>query len=177
MKVIYSNALGDHNVRKIGKNEGDLIEVLGVQLNWKIKAVDTGYAFSVFEASFAPGESVPMHMHPYAEFFRVLEGSIDFARIGSDSKMEEIRCNAGECVLIPINAPHGIRNCTKQPARCISVSTYYHEITFNESGNVIQPGTKPTVPTAEAIQQFKNVSAKYQGYFVEADDSGRLIND
>jgi quercetin dioxygenase-like cupin family protein len=84
MKVNYSPTLADHNVRKIYRNEGELMDVLGLRMTWKIKAKDTGYAFSVYEAELAPGQSIPLHTHPYPEFFHVLDGSLDFERIGSD---------------------------------------------------------------------------------------------
>ncbi|NJK57931.1 MAG: hypothetical protein HC939_19030 [Pleurocapsa sp. SU_5_0] len=40
----YSPTLTDHNVRKIYRNEGELMDVLGLRMKWKIKAKDTGYA-------------------------------------------------------------------------------------------------------------------------------------
>ncbi len=49
MNVDYSAALADHNVRKICRDEGELIEVLGLRMRWKIEAKDTGYAFSIYE--------------------------------------------------------------------------------------------------------------------------------
>jgi hypothetical protein len=45
MKIAYSAALADHNVRKIRRDEGELMDVLGVRVKWKVKAKDMGYAF------------------------------------------------------------------------------------------------------------------------------------
>jgi hypothetical protein len=42
MKVDFSPALAGHNVRKVGRDEGELVEVLGLRMNWKVKAKDTG---------------------------------------------------------------------------------------------------------------------------------------
>jgi hypothetical protein len=61
MKVDYSAALSDHNVRKIRRDEGELTQVLGLRMNWKVKAKDTGYAFSVYEMELAPGQGIPLH--------------------------------------------------------------------------------------------------------------------
>jgi hypothetical protein len=84
MKVDFSAALAGHNVRKVGRDEGELVEVLGLRMNWKVKAKDTGYAFSVYEMELAPGQGIPLHTHPYPEFFYVLDGCLDFERIGCD---------------------------------------------------------------------------------------------
>lgn len=176
MKVDYSAALMDHNVRKIYRDEGELIEVLGLRMTWKIKAKDTGYAFSVYEMELTPGQGIPMHTHPYPEFFYVLDGSLDFERIGSDSQKEWLRCHAGESVHVPINAPHGCTNRSDQPTRFLSTSTYYHEAIFNEIGVLVRLEDEIRPLTSEAVQRFETVAAKHQGFFVEAIDSGRLLD-
>jgi quercetin dioxygenase-like cupin family protein len=176
MKVDYSPALADHNVRKIPRDEGELMEVLGLRMNWKIKAKDTGYAFSVFEMELTPGQGIPLHTHPYPEFFYVLDGSLDFERIGSDGLKEWVRCHAGESVHVPINAPHGCTNRSDRPARFLSTSTYYHEAIFNEVGVPVRREDELSPVGPEAVRRFETVAAKHQGFFVEAVDSGRLLD-
>ncbi|AGY57677.1 cupin domain-containing protein [Gloeobacter kilaueensis] len=176
MKVDYSAALADHNVRKIYRDEGELMEVLGLRMTWKIKAKDTGYAFSVYEVELAPGEGIPLHIHPYAEFFYVLDGSLDFGRIGSDSRQEWLRCHEGESVHAPINAPHGWTNHSDRPTRFLSTSTYYHEAVFNEIGVLVRLEDEVRPLTPEAVQRFEAVAAKHQIFFVEAVDSGHLLD-
>jgi quercetin dioxygenase-like cupin family protein len=176
MKVNYSPTLAEHNVRKIYRDEGYLMDVLGLRMNWKIKAKDTGYAFSVYEAELAPGQSIPLHTHPYPEFFYVLEGSLDFERIGGDSLKEWIRCHEGESVNVPINAPHGCTNRSDRSARFLSTSTYYHEAIFNEVGVLVSLEDEISPLSPEAVQRFETVAAQHQGFFVEAIDSGRLLD-
>jgi quercetin dioxygenase-like cupin family protein len=176
MKVDYSAALADHNVRKIYRDEGELMEVLGLRMRWKIKAKDTGYAFSVYEMELASGQGIPLHTHPYPEFFYVLSGSLDFARMGSDSQKEWIRCREDESVHVPINAPHGCTNRSDRPARFLSTSTYYHEAIFNEVGVLVRLEDEISTLSPEAVQRFETVAAKHQGFNVEAIDSGRLLD-
>ena len=40
MKVDFSAALAGHNVRKVGRDEGELVEVLGLRMNWKVSRVN-----------------------------------------------------------------------------------------------------------------------------------------
>ena len=97
MKVDFSAALAGHNVRKVGRDEGELVEVLGLRMRWKVKAKDTGYAFSVYEMELAPGQGVPLYTHPYPEFFHVLAGTLDVERLGPDgwSAAGTARCRGG----------------------------------------------------------------------------------
>jgi quercetin dioxygenase-like cupin family protein len=176
MKVEHTAALAAHNVRKIGRGEGEVMVVLGLRMTWKVKAKDTGYAFSVYEVELAPGQGIPLHTHPYPEFFHVLSGTLDFERIGSDSQREWVRCREGECVHVPINAPHGCVNRSDRPARFLGTSTYYHEAIFNEVGASVGPGDEVGPPTPEAVRRFEEVAARHQGYFIEAVDSERLLD-
>ena len=176
MKVDFSAALAGHNVRKVGRDEGELVEVLGLRMNWKVKAKDTGYAFSVYEMELAPGQGIPLHTHPYPEFFYVLDGCLDFERIGSDSQKEWIRCHEGESVHVPINAPHGCANRSDRRAKFLSTSTYYHEAIFNEVGTPVGPEDAVSPPSPEVVRRFEEVAARHQGFSVEAVDSGRLLD-
>jgi quercetin dioxygenase-like cupin family protein len=169
-------ALSRHNVSKISKDGGDLIEVLGLRQKWKVRAKDTGFAFSVFEMELVPGQGIPLHTHPYPEFFYVLDGTLDFARLGSDGLLEWVRCRSGESVNAPINAPHGCTNRSDGLARFLSTSTYYHEAIFEEVGVAVTPDTPVHPINADAVQKFILVAAKYQGFNVEAMDSGRIVD-
>ena len=172
----FMGKLAGHNVRKVGRDEGELVEVLGLRMRSKVKAKDTGYAFSVYEMELAPGQGVPLHTHPYPEFFHVLAGTLDVERLGPDGPGEWVRCREGESMHVPINAPHGFANRSDRPARFLSTSTYYHEAIFNEVGAPVGPGAEAGPPTADAVRRFEAVAARHQGYFVEAADSGRLLD-
>jgi quercetin dioxygenase-like cupin family protein len=163
MKVDYSAAPADHNVRKNHRDEGELIVVLGLRMRWRVKAKDRGYAFSVYEIELAPGQGIPLHTHPYPGFFYVLGGSLDFEGMGSDGLKEWVRCREGESVHVPTSAPHGCSNRSDRPARFLATSTYYHEAIFNEVGVSVRPEDQVTAPTAEEVRRFEAVAAKHQG--------------
>ena len=61
----------------IGSRGGEVVRPFDLALTWKIKAAETGFAFSVYEMTMAPGAEIPIHVHPFAEFFYVLEGQVD----------------------------------------------------------------------------------------------------
>jgi quercetin dioxygenase-like cupin family protein len=177
MKIAYSAALADHNVRKIRRDEGELMGVLGVRVKWKVKAKDMGYAFSVYEMELAPGQGVPLHAFPYAKFVYVLDGAVDILRVGSDGQQERIRCHADESAQVPRNAPHGYLNGSDRPARFLATSTYDHEAILTEVGIRVRAGDEICPPGPEEAQRFGAVAAEHQAYWVEAVDSGRLLED
>ena len=160
-----------HNVTKLGRGEGPTVQVGTVGFTWKVRGDDTGFQFAVYEMDLPPDRGTPLHKHPYAEFFHVIEGRVDFGRLGADGLQEWVSCSAGESVTAPINAPHCFQNRSDQPAKFLSVSTYYHEAMFNEF--VGDTGTGKDLPTsgADGMKRFISTAAKYQGHNVEAADS------
>ena len=65
-----------HNVIKNNKTGGPALEIGPMQLLWRALRENTGYTFSIFETTVVPGMGIPLHKHPYAEFFYVLEGEL-----------------------------------------------------------------------------------------------------
>jgi len=68
-------------VRKVGPDEGELFDVAGAYIIWKVKSEDSGYAFYACELSLGPGEGVPLHSHSSPEVFYILQGQPDFFRV------------------------------------------------------------------------------------------------
>ena len=64
-------------LQKVDKGGSEVVRPFDLALPWKIKALETGFAFSVYEMTMAPGAEIPIHVHPFAEFFYVLEGQVD----------------------------------------------------------------------------------------------------
>ena len=52
----------------------------------------------------------------------------------------------------------------------------YHEAIFEEIGVAVTPDTPVRPIDADAVQKFILIAAKYQGFNVEAMDSGRTID-
>jgi hypothetical protein len=61
-------------------------------------------------------------------------------------------------------------------ARFLSTPTYYHEAIFEEVGVAVTPDTPVRPIDPDAVQKFILIAAKYQGFNVEAMDSGRTID-
>jgi quercetin dioxygenase-like cupin family protein len=64
----------------------------------------------------APGDSVRLHTHPYAELFLVLEGEATY-RDGSG----ELVAQAGDVLIVQPGQPHGFANRSDRPLRQIDV--------------------------------------------------------
>ena len=166
--------LVDHNVQKIDTDDGDITEIGTLRLNWKARGAKTGFQFSVYEMELTPGSGVPLHKHPFAEFFYVLEGTISYGRVNQQGALEWLPCNVGECILVPSNAPHATQNQSTQPAKMLSVSNFHHELILTNGGHFVQKDDPvPAQPNREELQRFNEVARQYQGYSVElGSDNG-----
>lgn len=162
--------IAGHNVFKVGRKEGKTVRIGNVRFTWRTRGENTGYQFAVYEMSLEPGVGIPLHKHPYAEFFYVLEGQIDFGRLRADGGQEWIRALAGESVTAPVNAPHAFHNKTDQPARFLSMSVYYHEMVLDETSIEIGiDDPMPANPDPAEFMRFVEVATRYQGYNVELE--------
>ena len=160
--------LADHNVQKVGVHEGDITEIGNLRLTWKVRGASTGFQFGIYQTELTPGGGVPLHKHPFAEFLYVLDGSVSFARVNPGSVLEWLVCNAGECVQVPSNAPHGMQNQTDHPAKVLSVSSFQHELILTQGGRFVQKDDPvASQPNPEDLKRFTEVARQNQGYWVE----------
>ena len=165
---IIAEELSGHNVFKLGHGEGKTVRVDDTRFIWKTRGENTGCQFAVYEMDLDPDFSLPPHKHPYAEFFYVIGGRVDFGLLGADGGPEWIQAAAGESVTAPINAPHAFRNGTAGPSRFLNVSVHYHEILFDEAGTEMSPDDPmPAEPDPAKMARFNEISARLQGYGVE----------
>ena len=71
-----------------------------------LSGADTGGAYCLLEASLAPGEDVPRHVHTREdETYYVLSGELE-AAVGG----EIFVLGAGDCLMAPRDIPHRLRN-------------------------------------------------------------------
>ena len=80
--------LTDHNVQKLGTEDGDITQIGTLRLTWKARGEKTGFQFGVYESELPPSAGIPLHKHPFAEFFYILEGSINFGRLNAEGTLE-----------------------------------------------------------------------------------------
>jgi quercetin dioxygenase-like cupin family protein len=149
-------------LRKWGTGEGEIVDPFDLSFAWKVKGEDTGFMFAVYEMTIKPEAKIPIHIHPYAEFFYVLEGQVDVMGIDAGGALTWTPVSAGECANAPANAPHGIKNRSAQSAKFLSVSNFEHEKPFNDyqalvktpEGQSMSEGEK-----ADAIMEIADLEA------------------
>jgi len=156
-----------HNVVKNDPNAGPVLDIGAIQLIWKAQGEDTGYSFSIFEMTLLPGYGLPLHKHPFAEFFYVVDGTVDFGRWNDTGTAEWMRCDARASVLAPPNAPHTFFNKSDQAAQILSVSTYHHERMLKDAVNPHgQINYLPTELSPEGFERLFKSMEENQCYIV-----------
>jgi quercetin dioxygenase-like cupin family protein len=167
MDKAFLRELLDHNVVKLAKDEGSASQIANLRLIWKARGPETGYQFSIYEMVLQPGVGIPLHKHPYAEFFMVLEGEMSFARLCEDEAVEWIKCSTGDSVTAPANAPHTFHNTSTQIARFLSVSTYYHETMFISGAVSVDADAPPPAELPpDEFEKFVTASEQAQVFVV-----------
>ena len=154
-------------LKKIDKNEGEVVNPLGLSFTWKIKGADTGYAFAVYEMTMAPAAMIPMHIHPFAEYFYVLEGTIDIMGLAADGTIEWTSRSVGDSANAPSNAPHGIKNRSNQPAKFLSTANFQHEESFNQIVAAMDTPVVKAMSEQEQADLFMQMAGDRQVYFLQ----------
>ena len=107
--------------------------ILG-QLYFPKSVCDSSFSF---ETNSAPGQFVPVHIHPTQdEFILVQEGELDLKLDG-----KWVKAKAGDLVRMPRGIPHGYFNKSDKPARAlfwVSPTRKLEEL-FNKLHNVADP--------------------------------------
>src|ERR1700685_4018941 len=99
-----------------GRN--DRVEVLGIELEWKLRRNDTVDQYCVLAATMPPGAGVPLHQHPQQEAFFILEGEPEFA-VENGAGLAWKTVKPGDLVNIPSDALHGFRNVSAGNVRVL----------------------------------------------------------
>ena len=92
-----------------------------------------GVELSFFVTETPPDRGPPLHVHPHAEVFLVLEGTARFT-IGP----EEVVLSSGYVVMVPPETPHRFVNTGDDVLRIVSMQP---------SGEVHQANVEPGAPT------------------------------
>lgn len=133
----------------VAAGAGETFDVVGELLTFKVTQADSAGACLVVELCTRPGAGVPLHTHPSAESFTVLEGAFEFSGMQNDEPYS-IQALPGDTVYIPAGAVHGYRAIEGDPARTIVVLTPGTEMErfFAEAGTRIE-GDVPVVTTPD----------------------------
>jgi oxalate decarboxylase/phosphoglucose isomerase-like protein (cupin superfamily) len=102
-----------------------------------------------FETNSAPGQFVPVHVHPaQEEFILVQEGELDLKLDG-----KWMKAKAGDLVRMPRGIPHGYFNKSDRPARAlfwVSPAGMLEEL-FNKLHNVADPMEAVKISAAHEV--------------------------
>lgn len=152
----------------IAPGEGDLVDLRGLGVQFKIEAAQTGGRFSVVEHPIEPRRLIPPHLHRNEdEYSFVIEGVVG-ARIGD----EIVEGGPGTYIVKPRNVPHTFWNPTDQPTRLLEIiSPAGFENYFRELGQLMKTGTfkqetravvaaRYDLPTA-GVEWIAELKAKY----------------
>lgn len=157
-------------LQKWGVGEGETVNPLDLSFKWKVKGADTGFAFGIYEMVIQPGQQVPIHIHPYPEFFYVLEGRIDVMGLDPAGTLTYLPVSAGECANAPSNAPHGTGNRSTAPARFLSVSNYEHQKGFDDYQEILNTPEGKGLTDEQKAAVLMNCFARYGIIFLDAQE-------
>ena len=174
MSTTLQNIPATEGIRKVAPGEGERFDVAGAHLTWKVKGENSGYAFSVCEQSLAPGEGVPLHSHPYAEVFYILEGHIDFFRVvGGEG--DWVHCEVGATMILPPNALHAFYNKTSGSCRVLGISTQLHQAFFDAVAKADQETPFSALRASEAMARVAQIGSQHSMSFVLFDVNAPLL--
>jgi quercetin dioxygenase-like cupin family protein len=151
-------------------NEGSAFDLLGARFFTKAGGDAMNKAFYIAEMLFPAGAGVPLHHHPEPEFFYVLAGACEFGTLEEGSE-KWTAAEAGQSVLVPLYVPHGLRNESGTDARLLLVTTYRHQLFFQEAGTVADPTRPPRAATNEELEHVTKTAAGYRTYTVTPEAS------
>jgi quercetin dioxygenase-like cupin family protein len=154
-------------------NKSEKIDILGVEMEWKLTDAETGNQYCVLEATLPPGVVVPPHRHPDQEAFFVLEGAPEFASERPNG-LEWCFAVPGETINIPSMAWHGFRNPTESDVRVLITCTPNLGRFFEEAGLPFHRESpyRVTVPSTEQVERVLDIGERY-GHIYSSQKPGR----
>jgi mannose-6-phosphate isomerase-like protein (cupin superfamily) len=140
----------------IPPGHGELVNLRGMGVHFKVEGTQTGGRFSIVEHPIEPRRLIPPHMHRNEdEYSFVIEGIVG-ARIGD----EIVEGGPGTYIVKPRNVPHTFWNPTDMPARLLEIiSPAGFENYFRELGRMIKDGTFSPEGRAEVAARYDLPSA------------------
>ncbi len=149
---------------------GQAYNVIGELLTIKVTSAETEGRFAVLELTSPPGGGPPLHTHPSAETFTILEGAFEFSGV-RDEQIYTIRAAPGDTVFIPADAPHTYKVVGDTPGKTLLVLAPGDEmIAFFAEAGVPADGQAPPAPagppTEAAIGRMIAIAGKHGLAFV-----------
>lgn len=165
----YAKTLPFPAARLLDTGEGDLVQPLDLQFQWKLQGPETGFQFSVYEMVLLPGKRVPLHIHPFSEFFYVLEGQLDVMTLDSEGELKWIELRSGQCVNAPSTTPHGLKNRSEKAVKFLSVANYEHQRPFDDYQDWLATEAGALANTQQRSETLMKIFEGYKIQFFDID--------
>ena len=156
---------------------GDSYSLIGELITFKVSSADTGDRFSVGELTSPPQGGPPLHTHPAAEAFMVLEGAFEFIGLDGEERYA-IRATPGDVVYIPGGAAHTYKTVSVTPGRALVVLAPGGEMErfFAEAGTLVTDCSTlavPAGPPSEAeVARGMAIAGQHDIVFLPPHDTG-----
>jgi quercetin dioxygenase-like cupin family protein len=154
-------------VERRQRGECRRVRILAGYMEWRLTAADTGGHYCVLETFAPPGAGIPPHQHVDQEAFYIVEGTLEFARLGPGG-LEWFPVVAGDSIHVPSNEVHGSRNTGTARARILVTATAGLAAFFEEAGVPIPPGAPAPAgpPSAAEIERVLTIASKHGHRFL-----------
>jgi quercetin dioxygenase-like cupin family protein len=165
----YVKTLSFPAVQILGAGEGEVVQPLDLQFQWKLKAQETGFVSSVFEMVLPPEKKVPLHIHPFSEFFYVLDGRLDVMTLDAEGALKWVALRPGDSVNAPATTPHGFKNRSEKEVRFLSVSSFEHQKSFDDYQDWLATEKGALAKDAEKTETLMKIFDGYKIHFFDID--------
>ncbi len=162
--------------------EGTTYSLIGELITFKLTSAQTGDTFSVTELTSQPQGGPPLHTHPAAETFMILEGEFEFSGLDQGERYT-IRATPGDIVYIPGGAPHTYKTVSPTPGKALGVLAPGGEMErfFAEVGTLVidqsAPGVPAGPPSEEELAWHMAVAARHGIVFLRPHDAATETAD
>lgn len=132
--------------------EGESFSMMGIQITPKLRAEDTGGAYSMLEQIVSPVGGTPPHIcHADDKSIYVVEGEFDIL-LGNETK----RAKAGSFVIIPRGTVHDFTNSGASSGKLlVSLTPAGHEKFLRELSQLVQNGAPDPQKMATIAQTYQ----------------------
>jgi quercetin dioxygenase-like cupin family protein len=144
----------------VNKGTHPLLDVFGPTVEFLTVPDESEAIYSVMIGTIPPGVAVPLHSHPDVESFFMLSGAVEVLSYqGTNHKW--LAAKTGDFVHVPGGAKHAFRNLSREPVVQLITTTPKLARFFEEIGRPVVSGASPGPPSADDLQHFASVAAKY----------------
>jgi len=130
--------------------EGELFQMLNLTFTQKINSDNTQGAWVMHEITGCLGEGAPLHSHPWAETFYVLDGEVE-VQVGN----RKATATPGTLMHVPENVAHSF-GISSPISRMLEIIPASAEGFYRETGEKV-PTLPPDLEVFQAICQKYNV--------------------